>query len=86
MVLPGAGGTAWNASQGVTPVRLQPPLPAALHVLHRWAPAVRVEATAGSAPIQFVSPWNEPLTRLAARGRLRTAYVGVDSVVAGPAA
>lgn len=55
-------------------VHLQPPLPAALHVLHRWAPSVRVEAIAGSAPIQWVAPWDEPLEpRRAAR------YARLDS-------
>jgi hypothetical protein len=43
----------------VTLDHLQPPLPAALHVLHRWAPTLRVEATTGAAPIQWVSPWDE---------------------------
>ncbi|GAA3455779.1 hypothetical protein [Dactylosporangium matsuzakiense] len=45
---------------GVTPAPLQPPLPAALQVLSRWAPALCVEATAVSAPIQWLSPWDDP--------------------------
>ncbi|MFI5912221.1 hypothetical protein [Dactylosporangium sp. NPDC051541] len=41
-------------------VQLQPPLPAALQVLRRWAPTVEVEAAAVTAPIQWLSPWDEP--------------------------